>query len=289
MLTTRNMTEYPTTVYSPASPVKHPIQLILALWHDILAARELAWRLFVRDLTAQYRQTYLGYIWAFLPPLFASFTFIYLNQQGIVHIEGTKIPYPAFAMIGTLLWQIFVDALQCPTQAINNSKNMLSKINFPREALLIGGLYMVLFNLSIRILLLIAVLCYWKITIGALAILFPIAMISLLLAGLAVGMAILPLSTLYGDISRGLPLLIQFWMLLTPVVYPPKTGGLAGFLSTWNPISPLITTAREAICNQTLTLLLPFITVSIISIFIVFIGLLTFRLIMPLIIERIGG
>ncbi len=283
------MNDLPTTIYTPESPVKHPIRLIRALGRDILAARELAWRLFVRDLSAQYRQTYLGYVWAFLPPLVASLTFIYLNSQGIVRIQNTGIPYPAFVMIGTLLWQVFVDAIQCPIQAINSGRAMLAKINFPREALLMSGLYMVLFNLAIRLLLLVVVMLVWKVTPGTGLWVFPLALMGLLAAGFALGLAILPLGSLYGDVTRGIPIVTQFWMLLTPVVYPPSTQGLASILIKWNPLSPLVTTAREALCNQTLTMLVQFGAISCVSLVMVFLGLLMFRLVMPLIIERMGG
>jgi len=276
-------------IYTPASPLRQPALLLRAMFRDLVDARELAWRLFVRDLSAQYRQTFLGYIWAFLPPLVTSLTFIYLNSQGIVRIEGVAIPYPAFAIIGTLLWQVFVDAVQCPSLSINSSKAMLAKINFPREALLLGGLYMVLFNLAIRLVLLAAVMVIWQIVPGPGLLIFPVAMGGLLAAGFAVGMAITPMGALYGDITRGLPIITQFWMLLTPVVYPPKTHGLAGVLSTWNPLSPLVTTARESLCNEPLTLVVPFFAVTLVSISLVFLGWLAFRLFMPLLIERMGG
>lgn len=283
------MPELSRVIYTRESPVKHPVRLIRAMGRDLLAARELAWRLFVRDLNAQYRQTVLGYVWAFLPPLVASLTFIYLNSQGIVRIEGTGVPYPAFVMIGTLLWQVFVDGILCPTQAINAGKAMLAKINFPREALLMGGLYMVLFNLAIRLVLLALVMIVWKVTPGIGFLMFPVAVLGLLAAGLAVGLAILPVGSLYGDVTRVIPIITQFWMLLTPVVYPPRSGGLAGLLTTWNPVSPLLATAREALCNQDLTLVVPFLVVSGVSVALVFLGLLVFRLVMPLLIERMGG
>lgn len=281
--------DLPITVYTPESPLQHPWRLFGAMFRDLLAARELAWRLFVRDLSAQYRQTLLGYVWAFLPPMVASITFVFLNSQGIVKIEGTGIPYPAFAMIGTLLWQLFVDGVQYPTQVVNSGKAMLAKINFPREALLLGGLYLVLFNLAIRLVLVAAVLIIWKITPDAGLLLFPLALAGLLVAGLAVGMAILPIGTLYGDVTRGIPIVTQFWMLLTPVVYPPRTHGLAGILTTWNPLSPLITTARQTLCGQPVTLWLPFLAVFVVSIVLALLGWVVFRLVMPLLIERMGG
>lgn len=54
-------------------------------------------------------------------------------------------------MMGKLLWQVFVDAIQSPPNSLNAAKSMLAKINFPREAILLGGLYMVVFNFLIRL------------------------------------------------------------------------------------------------------------------------------------------
>ncbi len=136
----------PVRVYSPERAIQHPAILLMALWKDILAGRELAWRLFVRDLSAQYRQTYLGYVWAVLPPLVTSMTFIFLQSQGITKIEGMGIPFAPFAMMGTLIWQTFVDALGSPLASVNSAKPMLAKINFPREAILMAGMYMVVFK-----------------------------------------------------------------------------------------------------------------------------------------------
>jgi lipopolysaccharide transport system permease protein len=275
-------------VYTPDSAIRNPGALVRGLIRDIQAGRELAWRLFVRDLSAQYRQTFLGYIWAFLPPLVASLTFIFLQSQGITRIE-TSIPYVAFAMMGTLLWQTFVDAIQSPLNSIQSAKAMLAKINFPREALLLGGLYMVGFNFLIRLVLLIVVMAIWKVAPGPGLMVFPFAMLGLALCGFAVGMLILPIGTLYGDVGKSVPIAAQFWMLLTPVVYPARTEGLAGWLATWNPISPLITTARESLGGGNLTQLNEAGIVMACALLISFLGLLAFRIVMPKLIERMGG
>jgi lipopolysaccharide transport system permease protein len=279
----------PVTVYTPESPLKHPGRLLREMFRDVLAARELAWRLFVRDLSAQYRQTYLGYVWAFLPPLVASLTFIYLNSQGIMKITGITIPYPAFAMMGTLLWQTFVDAMQSPITAVQTAKPMLAKINFPREAILMAGLCMVVFNFLIRLVLLVAVMAIWHVVPDAGLLLFPVAMAGMLACGFAVGLALLPVGTLYGDVGRGITVVSGFWMLLTPVVYPARTTGLAGRLATWNPVSPVLTTAREALSGVAFTHLPAFIGIFIAAAALCFLGLLAFRLVMPILIERMGG
>lgn len=283
------MNSPPVRVYTPEPLIQHPAKMLGDLFRDIWAGRELAWRLFVRDLSAQYRQTFLGYLWAFLPPLVASAPFIFLNSQGIVKIATGVVPYAAFAMTGTLLWQVFVDAVTSPVQALTTAKPMLIKINFPREAILMAGLYMVIFNFFVRLLLLVAVLVFWKIPVNSGVLLFPAAMAALLLAGFAIGLAIAPLGGLYGDVARGIPLVASFWMLLTPVVYPARTEGLAGILAVWNPVSPLITTARESLTGQSFTLLPAFWIISSCALLVTLLGLIAFRLAMPHLIERMGG
>ena len=276
-------------VYSPEPLLQHPWKMLQAIAGDVWAGRELAWRLFMRDLKAQYRQTVLGYVWAFLPPLVASLTFIFLQSQGITNITGTGVSYAAFAMMGTLLWQVFVDSMQSPLQSFGAAKSMLVKINFPREAVLVGGLYMVIFNALIRLLLVIAVMVWWKVPVDQTVLFFPVAMAALMAAGFAIGLALLPVSSLYGDVSRVIPIVSGFWMLLTPVVYPPRTEGLAGWLATWNPVSPLIITARETLTAQPLSMLGPFFIVFACSLVVIFLGLVGFRIAMPHLIARMGG
>ena len=96
-------------VYTPESKIRSP-RIVLDAFKSLHDSRELAWRLFVRNISAMYRQSILGYVWAFLPPLATSFTFIFLNGSGIFQMGETSIPYPAYVLIGTTLWQTFVDA-----------------------------------------------------------------------------------------------------------------------------------------------------------------------------------
>lgn len=289
--TTESMStsDLPVRVYTPEPAIQHPATLLRDLLRDLNAGRELAWRLFVRDLKAMYRQTYLGYVWAFLPPLVASLTFIFLQSQGITNIAETGIPYAAFAMMGTLLWQTFVESMQSPLQAVANARPMLAKINFPREAILVAGMYMVGFNFIIRMILLIAVMMFWQVVPGATLILFPFAMLGLMLSGFAIGLALVPVGSIYGDVARAIPVVASFWMLLTPVVYPARSEGLAGWLAFWNPISPLITTARAALTGQPLDQFTAAAIITFAAILASLVGLFAFRLIMPHLIVRIGG
>src|SRR5687767_1079467 len=118
-------------VYSPESQLRTPGRLVATMWRDLVASRELAWRLVVRDLRARYRQTAFGFVWAFLPVLTAM-VFQLLHGAGVFQVRETTIPYPVFVMFGTMLWQTFVDSLNAPIRAISKNKAMLANVNFPR-------------------------------------------------------------------------------------------------------------------------------------------------------------
>ncbi|MCK4944376.1 MAG: ABC transporter permease, partial [Candidatus Aminicenantes bacterium] len=73
----RNNSKISEVVYTPASQLAHPMRLVKTMWSDLMASRGLAWRLLIRDISAQYRQTILGYLWAFIPPIFTTLIFVY--------------------------------------------------------------------------------------------------------------------------------------------------------------------------------------------------------------------
>jgi lipopolysaccharide transport system permease protein len=277
-------------VYQPESQLKNPIQLFKEMGRDLLGSRELAWRLLVRDISAEYRQSFLGFVWAFLPPVVTAIGFAVAKSTNVINIGATDLPYPAYVMFSTAIWQIFVEALTGPIQAVNTGKPMLTKINFPHEALILAKLGQVFFNFGIKLILIIGLFIFFKISISWTIILAPVALIHLVMLGTFIGLALAPLGALYQDFLRGLILLTGLWMFLTPVVYPvPGGSGIFSNLVKWNPVTPLLVTTRELATTGIVSDPYHFWLVSIIS----FVGLLlawvVYRLSIPFVIERIGS
>lgn len=277
------------TVYTPDSQLRNPKLFFRAMWQDLLASRELAWRLFVRNVSARFRQSMLGYLWAFLPPIITTITFVFLKSQKILGVGDTVIPYPVYVMIGTLLWQGFVDALNSPLRLVNSSKSLLAKINFPRESLLLAGLYEVLFNFIIRLILLIVVFIWFRIQIPITAALAPFGILALMALGLMIGILLTPLGFLFQDIGRGTTVIVSFWFFVTPVVYPPPTTWPASLISYINPVSPLLITTRELLTTGKIVLPEIFTLVAGSTFFLMFAGWVIYRVAMRHLIERIGA
>jgi len=259
------------------------------MWRDLLASRELARRLMVRDISAQYRQSFLGIIWAFLPPIFMATGFTLASNANVINVGKTDLPYPAYVMFSTALWQTFVEALNGPVQAVTVAKPMLARVNFPREALILAKIGEVFFNFAIKLILIVALFIWFHVSVSWTVILTPVALIHLVLFGTFIGILLAPFGVLYQDVSKALTLLTGFWLFLTPVVYPVPNAGTFGFLVNLNPVTPLLVTVRELATTGVVSEPWRFWIVSVISIVGLLLTWIGFRLAMPYVVERVSS
>ena len=274
-------------IYTPDSRLRHPLRLFRQMFRDLWKSRGLAWRLLVRDISAQYRQTALGLLWAFLPPIATTAAFVLLNKGKVLTIaEGTNIPYPAFVMLGMIFWELFKEALNTPINSVIKAKSMLSKINFPHEAIILSGIGQVLFNFSIKLLLLIPVFWWFKVSVARSVFLAPVAVLFLLLLGIMLGILLVPVGMLFHDFSKILPMITMLWMLITPIVYPPPKEGILSKIISFNPVSPLIVAAKNWVVSGFGVEGLAFWVVGSVSLPLLFLGWVSYKLSIPIIIER---
>lgn len=284
-----NVADLPLTVYTPAPPLQAPLQLLRSMWHDLLASRELGWRLFVRDVSAQYRQSLLGITWAFLPPILTGLVFIVLQSKNVLALGPTEIPYPVFALVGTTYWQIFVDALNAPLKSVNAAKPILTRINFPREALILSSAYLVVFGALLKGVVLLGIFVYFDVPVTTGLLLVPLVVGILILLGLGAGLMLAPIGMLYTDVASGLVVLTQLWFFATPVIYPPPESFPLSLLTTLNPVSPLLTAARDLTALGTVTDPASLVGVSLLTLGGFAAAWIFYRLALPVITERMSA
>jgi lipopolysaccharide transport system permease protein len=277
-------------VYTPESALKRPTILISEMWKSLGESRVLSWRLAVRDTKALYRQSILGILWAVIMPLANTLTWIFLRRTGVVDLGVTDLPYPVYVFAGAMLWAIFVESMQMPLQKNTANRSIVTKIKFPYEALIISGIYQAFFNSAIKIaLLIVGLILLGYVNFDYHLLLFPFAVLALILAGTALGLFLTPVGMLYSDISKGLPLVFQYFMFLTPAVYAvPKTGVFADIIA-YNPITPLLVTARNWLTGFPSEVFNQFIWVTAFFLFLLFIGWVMYRVAMPFLIERMSS
>lgn len=238
-------TDKATRVYSPAPALRNPGRLLREMWRDLRLSIGLAWQLAARDLKAQYRQSLFGYLWAILPPLLVAGSFIALRAGGVFSAGTISVAYGAYVITGILLWQIFADAVVAPLRLVTASREMLVRVNFPREAIILAGVLTAFFGALVRLAVMVPVLLHYRIAPTIDILFLPYGVLSLLLAGTCVGLLLTPVGVLYRDVEKVLPSILMLWMLLTPVAYPIATLGGETAWMAFNFVAPLIEASRS--------------------------------------------
>jgi hypothetical protein len=120
---------------SPALEVSkrpRPTERIRHLWQY----RELVGNLTRKELKVKYKNSVLGFAWSLLNPL------MYLVVFSLVFGEvlDVNIPYYGlFFLSGLLAWNLFSTGLSAGTSAIVANAQLVTKVWFPRESLVIAS------------------------------------------------------------------------------------------------------------------------------------------------------
>ena len=268
----------------------HFFQELKDIFKDIGSSNFLAYQMAKRDIQAQYRQSFLGFFWAFAPIITNSLVWIFLNSSGTVNINAdNNVPYILFVIIGTTVWSIFTESLFIPLTSVNGAKGLLSKINFPKEALLLSGIYKMTFNLLLKLILIISVLIIYGMTPSLEILYFPLILITITLFSVAIGLLYTPIGLIYTDIARIISTAVPFLMYFTPVVYAIPQQGIFKKLFEVNPLTFMFNDARNSLLGIPVQNMGFILSVAIISFIVLLVGLVVFRKSMPIIIEKIAG
>ena len=278
----------PVTIYEK----QRKINLVKLLGHtltDFFGSHFLALQLTRRDVSAQYRQSYFGILWLFITPLASAAIWVFLNSSGTITITDTGIPYPVYAFSGTLIWSILLESINAPMASTNAARGIISKINFPKEALVLSGIYKLLFNSSFKVLLLVVFIFAFGVGFHWSLLLLPLVLVMAVVFGTSLGLLITPIGLLYSDVSRLISMGLSLLMYVTPVVYGiPKTG-IMKTIMTYNPFTPFILTIRDVAVGGSPEFLNYFIGLTGLGIVLFFIGLVIYRVSIPVIVERLSA
>lgn len=248
----------------------------------------LANQLAKRDIKAQYRQSFLGVFWAIFPLLVNSLVWIFLQSSGTIQVTATKVPYPAFVLIGTTLWGIIGECINLTTQSVNANRSIITKINFDKEALITLGLIKFFFNFLIKMGLIILFLIFFKI-VPSIEILFFIPLLFLsIVFFVAIGTLLMPISLLYNDISRLIPIALQFLMYATPVVYAIPHQGVMRGIMLLNPLTYIITDLRNLLTGYSIENPVFWFSGVFMTAILSTIALVVYRVSIPILTERMS-
>ena len=229
------------TVYSARPELADPAGFLRRSLADLRKSAQIGWRLFRADVSARHRRLLLGYLWLLLPAIAAASICLYLQSRRIFAVGATELPYAVHVVIGVVLWQVFVDALNAPLRQLQAGRQMITRSRVPHEAIMVAGFFELGLNALVRLAVIAVVVAGFGIAPAPGAALLPLGMLALGLLGFVFGLLAAPWGLLYDDVRQGLTVIAGFWFFLTPIVYPaPDSGWLL-----LNPVTPLLETTRS--------------------------------------------
>lgn len=214
--------------------------------------RGLVYNLVARDLKVRYKNSALGVLWSLLNPLLMMvvFTAVFTVMRG-----QSVSDFPVFVLIGLLPWQFFANSVAAATGSVVGNAHLISKVYFPREALILSGVLSNFVNFVIALLVLFPIMALFHMPFTGWILLLPVVMVVELIFTLGVGFVVATTNVFYRDVQMIMDVILLAGFFLTPVFYSldilPRSYVLFGVnLDVWrlmyylNPMASIIANYR---------------------------------------------
>ena len=231
-------------------------------WTEQFRYRDLLFQLATRDLLLRYKQTAIGIAWALFVPLLNTLIFSLLFMR--VAPIRTAVPYPLFAYLGLMAWNLTAAALRSATTSLTANPALVSKVYFPREVFPFAALLVAMVDTVVASVILIGMMWLYHIAPGPLIVVVPAVLAIQLVFTAALGLLLAMGNLFYRDVKYLFDAVLTIWMLASSVVYPVGiVGGRLGQVMAWNPMAVIIDAYRALVFEGTVPPLAPLAAIGI--------------------------
>ncbi|MBL8166649.1 MAG: ABC transporter permease [Acidobacteria bacterium] len=210
--------------------------------------RELLWLITQREIKVRYKQSLLGVLWAILQPLSLMLVFTVFFSW-FARMQSDGIPYPLFSYAALLPWTFFSTALSFAIPSLIANSHIITKIYFPREIVPLASVLAAFLDFVIAAGVFVLLLVLYRVP-PTWNLLYVLPIVAIQLA-FTTGICLLlsAFTVLYRDVRHTLPLVMQIWMFVTPILYsasvvPPRWR--AWYFSL-NPMAAIIDGYRRTV------------------------------------------
>jgi lipopolysaccharide transport system permease protein len=222
------------------------------VWKDVWDRRELLWILCVRNLKIRYKNSFLGFFWSLLSPLFM--ILVYAIFARILRFSAGSPHYLQFLVTGLIVWQFLLLCLNDSLHAVVGSTNLIKKTAFPRIILPLSTVAANLLNFLLTLAVLAVFLLFTHMSFSGLQWL-PLVVLTHTALCLGAGLVIATANVFFRDTQHILQVVTLAWFFLTPIFYTlrmqidtlPDTLRPAAFL---NPMTGLVCAYRSILMAE---------------------------------------
>lgn len=170
------------------------------------------------DFKLRYQGSVLGYLWSLLRPLFL-FSVLYIVFTRVVKVGGDIPYYPAYLLLGIVLWTFFVEATTSGMNSIVSRGDLIRKVSIPKY-IIVGSTNVSAFvNFSINMLVVFVFMAISKTPLQATIVLVPFFVLELMVFSLALSFLLASFYVRFRDFSHIWEVVLQILFYATPIIY----------------------------------------------------------------------
>ena len=228
--------------------VIEPVRVgLVARVNELWRYRRILWFFGSRRIKERYEDTTLGKFWLFARPLMPIFISTVIFGS-LLAVPSDGIPYFLFFLAGMSCWRIFERSLLWVTRSLDQNRNLIKKVYFPRLIAPISSVAPAVTEFAILFALLLVAIVYYYVQDGVLylkvgwpMLLAPIGAVLAVFLAISVGLWTCVIQVRHKDVQYTIRYLIQLWFYLTPVIFPlSQVPERYRFLAYLNPMTPVV-------------------------------------------------
>jgi len=244
---------------------------------EIFKSKDLYWQLTFREIKARYKQSVLGYAWAILVPLL-NLLVLSIVFSHFFKIPTGSIPYPIYLFVALVPWMFLTNSISAATGSVVSNAALITKVRLPREILPLSAISSKMIDLILTVGILILFLIIYHIKFQPTLIFVPFIFLIQLCLICGISFFLSATNVFFRDIENILGVFLNFWMYLTPVLYPPEiVPENYRLFFTLNPMTGIIGAYRQTVLFGNIPLGADFIYSTFFSILILILGFLYYR------------
>ena len=186
-------------------------------WYDIWRYRELFFILAWRDVAVRYKQTVVGFAWAFVRPFMTMVVFTVVFGHIARLSSGDVTPYALMVYGGLLPWTLFSSVFGDASASVMSNSNLISKVYFPRMIVPMSTVVVALIDFAVSLTILVGLMVWYRFLPGWQILLLPVFVVLALLASIGPALWAAAIVVKYRDFRFVVPFMLQFGLYASPV------------------------------------------------------------------------
>ena len=197
-----------------------------------------------KDIRGKYKASFLGVLWSFINPLLQVLVYAIVFPY-IMRVQTPN--YLVFLICGIIPWTWFITSLTTGTTSITGNSNLIKKVYFPREILLISTVTSGAVNFAISCLIILIFTVGSGLGVTWHIVFLPLIMLLQYIVQLALVFLLAGFNVYVKDVEYMVAFLINLMFYATPILYTSDmfASSKFAFIFKINPMAYIIESYRN--------------------------------------------